>query len=220
MKRRELASLVGSLLLVLAGCSGPSVTSSDSSGIGDQPIRSAKEDIQQKKIQTLAAGTIIRASLQDSLATDKNKPGDAFTMKVVDDVKINHQIVVPMGSTIRGTVAECQRSGRVKGRAYMSVRFSELVLPNGRTYPIEASGASRLAPTTKKRDVLMIGGGSGVGTAIGAIAGGGKGAVIGAAAGGAAGTGAVLATRGKETGFPSGTTLSVKLARPLSLQQS
>ena len=219
MKRIELASLIGSLLLVLAGCSGPSVTSSDSSG-SDQPIRSAKVDIQQNKAQTLAAGTVIRASLEDSLATDMNKPGDAFTMKVLDDVKVNHKTVIPMGSTIRGAVAECQRSGRVKGRAYMSLRFSELVLPSGRTYPIEASGASRLAPTTKKRDALMIGGGAGLGTAIGAIAGGGKGAAIGAAAGGGAGTGAVLATRGKEAGFPAGITLSVKLARPVSLQES
>jgi hypothetical protein len=220
MRKNCLALLLGFALLLMVGCSGPSVTSSDTTGATDQALNSVQKDLAAKKEETLAAGTVIRASLQHALTTDSNAPGDPFTAKVVDDVKTKDSVVIPMGSTIKGVVAESRRSGRVKGRAYMALKFTEVVLPNGQSYPIQASGTSRLAPATKKKDAMIIGGGAGIGTAIGAIAGGGKGAAIGAATGGAAGTGAVLATRGKETGFSSGTPLNVKLTQPLKVNLS
>jgi hypothetical protein len=220
MRKSYLAILGGFLLLMSAACSGPSVTNSDSTGISDEPFGSIKKDIDAKKEQTLAAGTVIRASFQHSLTTDSNAPGDPFTMKVVDDVKARDKVVIPIGSTVKGVVAESKRSGRVQGRAYMALRFTEVVFPNGQSYPIQASGASRMAPGTKKKDAMIIGGGAGIGTAIGAIAGGGKGAAIGAATGGGAGTGAVLATRGKETGFSSGSSLNIKLTEPLKVNLS
>ena len=220
MRNSHLLILPGLALVLTAGCSGPSVTSSDTSGTTDQALSVVKKDIDAKKDETLVAGTVIRTSLQHALATDSNAPGDPFTAKVVDDVKVNNTVVIPLGSTVKGIVAESKRSGRVKGRAYMSLKFTEVVLPNGQSFPIQASSTSRTAPGTKKKDAMIIGGGAGIGTAIGAIAGGGKGAAIGAAAGGGAGTGAVLATRGKETGFSSGSTLNVKLTQPVKVNLS
>ncbi len=220
MLKSYFAILTGLAFVLTAGCSGPSITNSDTSGIADQALGNVKKDLTGKTEETLAAGTVIRASLQHALTTDSNAPGDPFTAKVVDDVKMNDTVVIPMGSTVKGVVTDSRRSGRVKGRAYMALKFTEVVLPSGQSYPLQASGTSRLAPATKKNDAMIIGGGAGIGTAIGAIAGGGKGAAIGAATGGAAGTGAVLATRGKETGFSSGTTLNVKLTQPLKLSLS
>ena len=220
MRNGHLLILPGLALVLTAGCSGPSVTSSDTSGTTDQALSVVKKDIDAKKDETLVAGTVIRTSLQHALTTDSNAPGDPFTAKVVDDVKVNNTVVIPLGSTVKGVVAESKRSGRVQGRAYMSLKFTEVVLPNGQSYPIQASGTSRTAPGTKKKDAMIIGGGAGIGTAIGAIAGGGKGAAIGAATGGGAGTGVVLATRGKETGFASGSTLNVKLTQPVKVNLS
>jgi len=207
------------ILLFATACSGPSVTNSDTS-LNDQPLSGPKRDVEKKSEETLAAGTVIRASFQHALSTENNVAGDPFTMKVVDDVKVNDKVVIPIGSTIKGIVADSVRSGRVKGRAYMSLRFTELVLPNGRSYPIQAASVSHTASGTKKKDGMIIGGGAGLGAAIGAIAGGGKGAAIGAASGAGAGTGVVLATRGKETGFLSGSTLNIKLAQPLAVTLS
>jgi len=215
--------LLGLCLLILLfsiACSGLAVTSSDTSSLNDQPLSGTKKDIEKKVDETLAAGTVIRASLQHALSTENNVAGDPFTMKVVDDVKVNDKVAIPIGSTIKGIVAESVRSGRVKGTAYISLRFTDLVLPSGRSYPIQSSSVSHIAPTTKKKDGMMIGGGAGLGAAIGAIAGGGKGAAIGAASGAGAGTGVVLATRGKETGFSAGSTLNIKLAQPLKLTLS
>jgi len=210
--------LLSFILVIGVACSGPAVTSSDSTGVGGPALGIAKKDIDAKKsAETLAPGTVIQASLQDSLTTERNEPGDPISLTVVNDVKLNDKVLIPSGSTVKGIVAESKRSGRVKGVAYMALRFIEIILPNGQSYSIQASNVSRLAQTTHKRDALMIGGGAGAGTLIGAIAGGGKGAAIGAAAGGAAGTGAVLATRGKETGFPAGSTIPIKLTQPLKI---
>ena len=56
------------------------------------------------------------------------------------------------------------------------------------------------------------------GAVIGGLIGGQKGAAEGAAVGGGAGTGLVLATRGKEVRFPSGTDVSIRLVAPLTVR--
>jgi hypothetical protein len=154
MRKGYLMILPGLALVLTVGCSGPSVTNSDTTGASDQAFSLLKKDI-TKKDETLAAGTVIRASLQHALTTDSNAPGDPFTAKVVDDVKVNNTVVIPLGSTVKGVVAESRRSGRVKGRAYMSLKFTEVVLPNGQSYPIQASGPSRRKLLRKGRLELL-----------------------------------------------------------------
>ena len=117
MRNRHLMILPGLALILTTGCTGPSVTSSDTSGTADPAMSVVKKDIDANKGETLAAGTVIHTSLQHALATDSNAPGDPFTAKVVDDVKVNNTVVIPLGSTVKGVVAESKRSGRVKGRA-------------------------------------------------------------------------------------------------------
>ncbi len=213
--------LLGVIVLIFlsVSCSGPSVTNSSTRNSPEQSASPIERDIkQQKPEETLVAGTVLRASFQHDLSTDINAPGDSFTMRVVDDCKVNGRVVIPTGSSIKGIVSDSVRSGRVKGRAHLALKFTEVVLPNGRSYPIEVPSVSRLAPATKKRDAMIIGGGAGIGSLVGSIAGGGKGAAIGAAAGMGAGTGAVLATRGKETGFGAGSTLSLRLNQPVRVE--
>ena len=209
------------MIISLTACSGPSTVSSNTNGTDEQTLSSIKKEIRKSSDDAdLVAGTVIRASLERTLSTENNSAGDTFTMRVVDPVRINDRTVVPIGSTVKGIVADSVRSGRVKGLAHMTVRFTELVLPNGQSYPIQVASISRTAPSSKKKDAMIIGGGAGLGSIIGAIAGGGKGAAIGAVAGGGAGTGVVLATRGKETGFASGTTLNLRLSEPLRISLS
>jgi hypothetical protein len=209
------------MIISLTACSGPSTVSSNTNGTDEQSLSSVKKEIRKSPDnETLAVGTVIRASLDRTLSTGNDSAGDTFTMRVVDPVRINDRTVVPIGSTVKGMVAESVRSGRVKGLAHMTVKFTELVLPNGKSYPIQVASISRTAPSTKKKDAMIIGGGAGLGSIVGAIAGGGKGAAIGAAAGGGAGSGVVLATRGKETGFASGTTLNLRLSEPLKISLS
>jgi hypothetical protein len=77
---------------------------------------------------------------------------------------------------------------------------------------------SRQASATKSEDATKIGIGAGAGAVIGGLLGGKKGAAEGAAVGGGAGTGLVLATKGEEVRFPSGTDVSIRLAAPLTVR--
>jgi hypothetical protein len=125
--------------------------------------------------------------------------------------------VLPAGTPITGSVVAVERSGKVKGVASLSLRFTSLVLDDER-YDLTASSVSRQAATTKKKDATKVGIGAGAGALIGAIAGGGKGAAIGAGIGAAGGTGYVMSTRGEEVRIASGTAVSVTLSAPLTVR--
>jgi hypothetical protein len=66
--------------------------------------------------------------------------------------------------------------------------------------------------------LLFIGGGTGAGAAIGAMAGGGKGAAIGALAGAGAGTATAAATGKKDITIPAESHLNFKLSSPVTIQ--
>jgi hypothetical protein len=151
----------------------------------------------QPRYATLSAGTVIPVRLQDPLDTAVNKTGDTFRAVVDEDILVGNSVVVPRGSLVEGKLTYVERSGRVKGRAAMSMQFVSLQV-DGRTYPLQTEILSFEAEATKSEDATKVGVASGIGAAIGAIAGGGKGAAIGAAVGAGAGGATVAATRGKE----------------------
>jgi uncharacterized protein YcfJ len=116
-------------------------------------------------------------------------------------------------------VTAAERSARVKGRARVAFRFTAIDPPgDAERLAMRTDTVSRLAPATKKQDAAKIGGGAAGGAIIGGIIGGGDGAAKGAAIGGAAGTGVVLSTRGKEIRLAPGTSVSVRLASPLTVR--
>ena len=177
----------------------------------------------------LPEGKKIHFTLNQTLSSDKSREGDNFSGVVSRNVRQGDKTVIPEGAVVRGTVTSVTRSGRVKGKAEMELRFDEIELPSGKKLDLAASltelddkeevteeGGVK-AEGTKKRDAATIGGGAGIGAVIGGIAGGGKGAAIGAGAGAAAGTGVVLATRGKEVYLKRGTEMALQLDRPLTV---
>jgi hypothetical protein len=99
-------------------------------------------------------------------------------------------------------VAASDQGGRVKGRASLSLRITEITGAHG-PIAVRTGTVGFVAKGTKKKDAMMVGIGSGIGAAIGAIAGGGAGAAIGAGAGAGAGGVGVLATRGAPAVVPS-----------------
>ena len=71
----------------------------------------------------------------------------------------------------------------------------------------------------KKRNLALIGGGSGGGALIGALAGGGTGALIGAGAGAAAGAAGAYATGKKDIYLPAETLLTFRLDAPVKIKK-
>jgi hypothetical protein len=168
---------------------------------------------------TVPAGTTLAIDLGSAVASDSSHVEDPVRGTLRRGIRINGVEAIPAGTRVLGYVTEATRSGRVKGRARIAFRFTQLDLPGpGERVAIRTGTIAREAQATKKDDAVKIGAGAAAGTVIGAIVGGGDGAAKGAAIGGGAGTGVVLATRGKEVRLVPGTDLSVKLQQPITIR--
>ncbi len=195
-----------------------------------------EESTPARSQQIVPEGTILRLRLEHTLSTRTNRQGDRFTATVDEPVYLgsSSQVAIPAGSSVKGSISQSERPGRVKGTATLHLRFETIALPGGREMPFEATLISMEGPNAgtvdegegsvkgKKstgRDTATVGGGAALGAIIGAIAGGGKGAAIGAGVGAAAGTGTVLGTRGKEIDLPGGSIMEVRLLHSLDLRQ-
>jgi len=171
----------------------------------------------EPRIFILASGTNIQVRLQDQLSTGVNQTGDTFRAILDQDLVVEGKTVAARGSILQGKLSNVARSGRVEGRAAMSMQLTSLDVGD-QTYPIQTGILAFEAESTKKTDATKVGVGAGIGAVIGAIAGGGKGAAIGAAVGGGAGGATVLATRGKELVFDSEHKLRFELTRDVSIK--
>jgi hypothetical protein len=163
------------------------------------------------------AGTTLTLVFKSSVSSATARPEDAVTALLGEDVKVDNEVVLPQDSEVRGHVLSAKRSGKVSGKAELSVEFDRIVV-NGRTYMIDTTAVDQIAKDDHGRDAKIIGGAGAAGAIIGGIAGGGSGALKGVLIGGAAGTGGVLATRGKEVVFEQGSRHKVKLEKGLRLR--
>jgi hypothetical protein len=179
-------------------------------------------------------GTRLAVVLENGISTRSAKAGDSLYFHTAFPVTQNNQVVIPVGSYLRGSLLESKRPGRIKGRGEFRMRLESLILPNG--YTVDLLAAPRSADTGGKETTDSEGkvtgeGGKGkdvgtvatttvTGAGVGAIAGGGKGAGIGAGVGGLIGLGALLLTRGPEAQLPRGTTMDIVLERELALDSS
>ncbi|MBI4445998.1 MAG: hypothetical protein HY645_08805 [Acidobacteria bacterium] len=167
----------------------------------------------------LPEGTVVEVRLNEALSSGVNQSGDIFQATLEHDLTVEGEVVAPQGSRVVGRLTRVEESGRVEGRAYLSLTLQELKVGN-RVYALQTDTLDFEAESTKGRDTKVIGGGAGLGAIIGAIAGGKKGAAIGAAIGGGAATAGVLATKGNEVTFEPEHLLHFRLERDLEMQRN
>lgn len=194
--------VLGLILLLTAACGDMenAEVATDEAGTAGETRAEAPPAPPQPRYATLGAGTVIPVRLQDPLDTSVNQTGEIFRAVVDEDILDGNSVIVPRGSQVEGKLTYVERSGRLKGRAAMSMQFVTLHIGNS-SYSLQTEILSFEAEATKSEDATKVGVASGIGAAIGAIAGGGKGAAIGAAVGAGAGGATVAATRGKELKF-------------------
>jgi hypothetical protein len=166
----------------------------------------------------IASGTRFEVRLLSPVSSASAKSGDTFKASLDQDLESDGKVVAPRGSQLVGQLENVKPSGRVEGRATLSMKLTEITI-GPTTYPIQTNTLSFEAEKSTKEDVTKVGIGAGLGAIIGAIAGGGKGAAIGAAVGGGAGTATVLATKGKEVKFGTEEKFSFVLRSDLVVKQ-
>ena len=168
---------------------------------------------------TLPAGTRLQIVLDTGVGSDTSHTEEAVQGHLSSPVVVHGDTVLAQGTRVGGVVTSAERSGKVKGRAHIAVRF-DTITPRGddERYRIRTAAVQRTAASTKKKDAVKVGGGAAGGAIIGAIVGGKKGAAIGTAVGGGAGTAAVLSTRGDEVHLPKGSALTLRLSEPVTIR--
>ena len=168
---------------------------------------------------TIPNGTRLVATLDQALSTDTAREGDRVTMTTRSPSQYE-------GAVIQGVVSSVNASGRMTGRADMTLDLQSIRVRNGGTYPFggriesvrtPAGETIRVDPqgTVEDRDsqtsktVERGAIGAALGAVIGAIAGGGKGAAIGAAIGAGGGAGTVIAGGRDQLDLQRGTEVTI-----------
>src|SRR5258708_3122988 len=165
---------------------------------------------------TLPEHTAIRVTLDQSLATNRSRPGDHFAATVSEPVLVDGRTVIPKGAHAEGLVVDARKSGRLKGRTRLELALQS-VEGDGQNYDVRTMVGTRVGRDHKKRNVGLMGGGAGGGLLIGAVAGGGKGALIGGPIGLGAGATAALLTGKKDIKLRAETPLKFELAEPVTI---
>jgi len=168
------------------------------------------------KSLTVPEGTALYVRLDQSLATNQHRSGDGFTATLTQPVQVNDQIVIPEGSQVNGVVVYSKESGRLKGRAQMSLALESIEVGDS-TYEIATNHITRVSGGHKKRNLAIIGGGGVGGAIIGALAAGGKGALIGGPVGAGGGLAVAAITGRKNVRVPAETVMTFRLAEPVNI---
>jgi hypothetical protein len=161
-------------------------------------------------------GSTLRVRIDQVIDTRRNPAGTTFQASLAQPLVHDGATLLPRGARFKGHIVESKPSGRLKGRAVLSLTLDS-VLWNGAEHPISTAAATRVSSRHGKRNLELIGGGAGTGATIGAIAGGGFGAAIGAAAGGVAGTATALVTGRKQVTLPAETVVAFPLRSSVRL---
>ncbi len=176
----------------------------------------------------VANNTPLTTILRTPISTKASQNGDRFQMEVTSPSQYN-------GAIIEGRVATAERSGRVSGRANISLEFDTIRLRNGQTYrfagivndlklasgekvTVNNEGTVRDNNQTTKT-ATRAGIGAALGALIGAIAGGGQGAVIGAGVGAGAGAGSVILQGRDDVELGDGTEFTITASAPNNINR-
>ena len=197
--------------------------------------QAAKTDAQAKPAAppALPVGTAIRMKLETPLYTGSTKPNSEFFGRVLEDIKLNGKVIIPVGSSFQGHVMQVSNPRRFKGKPMIQLKPESVTLPNGQKYVISAAVVDTnkvngtdvdeegriKGPGHTDRDPMEIGAGTGAGAIIGAIAGGAKGSLIGAGIG-AGGTLVHWLTKHNYAYLPAGSEIIFELSRPMTITES
>lgn len=215
--RSRIGIVVMAALALCVGCNQNEASENARNTQASNAPRS--QDPPKPRVETVVvpAGTAVVASLQTALSTETNQTGDRFIATTVDPIVAGDRVAIPAGARVSGSLSNVQASGRVKGRAEMTLRFEEIIDSQGRAHSITAEPITLRAESGTQDDVEKIAAGTIAGAIIGGITGGKKGAAVGAGVGAGAGTVVVLATKGDDIELNPGQKLNVQLTAPKTI---
>jgi hypothetical protein len=166
---------------------------------------------------TLPESTAIHVTLNNAVGSDRSQPGDHFEATLSQPVVLEGRTVIPEGARATGVVVDARRSGRFIGHPHLQIAL-ESVEVGGNTYEIRTATETKIGKRHGKYNFAFIGGGTGAGLLIGALAAGGGGALIGGPIGAGVGTVAAVVTGRRDIHLPAETHVTFELATPATIE--
>ena len=162
-------ALAAAALLIVAGCSNtatnePTTTAKTvdtaKPAAAAKPAATAKPAPVAKASQpttmvTVPKGTVISATIGQTLATDKNKVGDTFAASLTTPIQVEGKTVIPKGAHVTGRIVKVKKHE-------MKVMLASVVI-HGKSYQLETNsvpGSKSQAKDTDKgkanKDVTLL----------------------------------------------------------------
>lgn len=88
------------------------------------------------KTRRIPAGTRLKLRIEVPVNSHNSKNGDSFMATVVEDVKVDNEVVIPSQTIIRGMVENIIPNKRFSRDARLKLKFDHLVTPVGRQIPL------------------------------------------------------------------------------------
>ena len=182
-----------------------------------EPGRAPEPPEPQFEELIVSADSVVGLEVETSVTSERARVEDAVVARVTRDVRVGDRVAIPAGSKAHGEVTLVERGGRLRDRARLGIRFTSVVLADGTRVPLETETIYREGSGPGNESAAKIGGGAIGGAIIGGILGGAKGAIIGGTAGAGAGTAAVMAGGRNPATLPTGTPVTVRVAKPATV---
>ena len=94
------------------------------------------------KTKRIPAGTAFQLQLINPVSS-YNSEGSEFTAIMINDQTADADVILPMGSLVRGTIRKIQPAKRFSKGAVIYLDFDHVVTPNGRQVPLSMSVVGR-----------------------------------------------------------------------------
>ncbi|HWI20118.1 MAG TPA: hypothetical protein VNT81_20335, partial [Vicinamibacterales bacterium] len=166
---------------------------------------------------TVPSDAVLGLQIERTVSSELARVEDRVEARVTRDVRVADRIAIPAGSTVRGSVTEVDRGGRVKGKSRLAIRFHTIVLADGSELALKTDPVVREGQSPGGESAAKVGGAAIGGAILGAILGGGKGAAIGGAVGAGAGTAAAMSNDRNPATLSAGTTVTVRMQAPVTV---
>lgn len=95
------------------------------------------------KTKRIPAGTKFSLQLMNPVSTMTDQEGSEFTAIMMNDQTYDSDVILPMGSLVRGTIKRIEPSKRFSKGAILYLDFDHVVTPNGRQLPLTFSIVGR-----------------------------------------------------------------------------
>src|SRR5574344_1925849 len=95
------------------------------------------------KTKRIPAGTKFTLQMLNSVSTYSNNTGADFSAILNTDQTADNDVILPMGSLVRGTVKNIKPARRFSRGAVLYLDFDHVVTPNGRQLPLSLSIVGR-----------------------------------------------------------------------------